>query len=242
MLAHTASLLLCVTLSSVSCWAQAVTVSLKVHITYVSTEHKHTTNPTDGGGSGGVVVWLTPLDRSMTLPARNAPAQGYRLVQKDKQFKPHLLVVPTGTSIDFPNQDPFFHNVFSLFNGKRFDLGLYEAGSHRSVRFDREGVSYIFCNIHPAMSAVVVSLRTPYYAISSNDGSLTLSSVPPGEYALNLWAEGVAASDLAAASRQVRITNDSLSLGTINLTRLANSMEHKNKFGEDYKPTSDNPY
>ncbi len=226
----------------VPCLAQGITVSLKVHITNAAEDSKHLAKPMAGMGSGDVVVWLAPLDSSLPLPPRSVPAQGYRLIQKDKQFKPHLLVVPTGASIDFPNQDPFFHNVFSLFNGKRFDLGLYEAGGDRSVRFDREGVSYIFCNIHPEMGAVVVSLHTPYYAISSPDGSVTLNGLPPGEYTLKLWAEGVAASDLTAAERKLRITKDNLSLGSIALVRSANAMEHKNKFGEDYKPTPKNSY
>ena len=80
------------------------------------------------------------------------------LRQKNKAFEPHLLVVTIGSNVEFPNDDPWFHNVFSLFNGKRFDLGLYEAGTTRTVHFEREGVSYIFCNIHPEMSAVVVVL------------------------------------------------------------------------------------
>ena len=86
------------------------------------------------------------------------------LQQKNKTFEPHLLVVTKGSTVDFPNRDPWFHNVFSLFNGKRFDLGLYEAGTSRTVHFDREGISYIFCNIHPEMSAVVVVLASQYFA------------------------------------------------------------------------------
>src|SRR5246127_2367910 len=104
-------------------------------------------------------------------------------------FTPHLLVVPMGSQVEFPNQDPFFHNVFSLFNGKRFDLGLYESGTSRAVRFDREGVSYIFCNIHPEMGAVVLALNTPYYAVSGAAGMVTIHNVPPGSYRLHLWSE-----------------------------------------------------
>ena len=85
------------------------------------------------------------------------------LRQKNKTFEPHLLVVTKGSTVEFPNLDPWFHNVFSLFNGKKFDLGLYEAGTTRTVHFDREGVSYIFCNIHPEMSAVVVVVASSYY-------------------------------------------------------------------------------
>ena len=77
-----------------------------------------------------------------------SPHGRYTLLQKNRTFIPHLQVIPAGSVVQFPNADPFFHNVFSLFNGKRFDLGLYEAGSSKSVTFPREGVSYIFCNIH----------------------------------------------------------------------------------------------
>ena len=82
-------------------------------------------------------------------------------------FTPHLLVVPVGATVAFPNADPFFHNVFSLFDGKRFDLGLYEAGSSRNVHFERKGISYIFCNIHPQMAAIVIALTTPLWATAA---------------------------------------------------------------------------
>jgi len=87
------------------------------------------------------VIWLNPLHEAASQPI--APGS-FTLLQKNKMFTPHLLVVPVGSSVAFPNADPFFHNVFSLFDGRRFDLGLYEAGSTRSVVFSREGVSYIF--------------------------------------------------------------------------------------------------
>ena len=99
--------------------------------------------------------------------SRSQSGANPRLVQKNKSFEPHILVVPAGSMVEFPNRDPFFHNVFSLFEGKRFDLGLYEAGTSRMVRFDRPGISYIFCNIHPEMSAVVITMATPLYAISN---------------------------------------------------------------------------
>ncbi len=106
-------------------------------------------------------------------------------------FLPHLQVIPIGAVVQFPNADPFYHNVFSLFDGKRFDLGLYEAGSSKSVTFSREGVSYIFCNIHPEMSAVVIALPTSLFAIADPHDSFMLPNVPPGDYKLHLWIEGL---------------------------------------------------
>ena len=132
--------------------AQAAEVSMHVQVV-----HQHEPASSKHLSSGGVVVWLTGnTANSQALAAR--PAQHYTLTQKDKQFNPHILVIPAGSSVDFPNLDPFFHNVFSLFNGKRFDLGLYEAHTQRTVHFDRDGISYIFCNIHPEMGAVIVTL------------------------------------------------------------------------------------
>ena len=95
-----------------------------------------------------VVVWLLPLETVQTVRA-TTDRPHYRLVQRNKRFEPSLLVIPVGSVVDFPNADPWFHNVFSLYRGKRFDLGLYQAGTQRSVRFDRAGPSFLFCNIHP---------------------------------------------------------------------------------------------
>jgi plastocyanin len=193
-------------------------------------------------GSADVVVWLTPLENTGTQ-AQPPVQQHFTLAQKDKMFHPHLLVVPVGSSIDFPNLDPFFHNVFSLFNGKRFDLGLYEGHSHRAVRFDREGVSYIFCNIHPDMGAVVVSLSTPYYAVSKTDGRILLRDVPPGRYRVHLWAENVGLQSLNGLSRDVQIDAQDNQLGTFELkTSAETAAHHKNKFGEDYVPTPKETY
>jgi plastocyanin len=187
----------------------------------------------------GVVVWLTPKGNA---PAPG-PQQKYTLEQKDKQFIPHILVVRTGSSVDFPNLDPFYHNVFSLFNGKRFDLGLYEAHTHRAVLFDRDGVSYIFCNIHPDMGAVVISLSTPYFGVSTREGEIRISDVPAGTYRLNVWAENVAVDRLNALSREVEVSPSSTNLGTFDLQASGDIMtHHENKFGESYTPDPKESY
>ncbi|MGA8637538.1 MAG: hypothetical protein WB593_05610, partial [Candidatus Sulfotelmatobacter sp.] len=121
-----------------------------------------------------VVVWLTPLGTTPAPLPLQQRSQIPQLVQKDKSFHPSLLVIPAGGQVEFPNQDPFFHNVFSLFDGKRFDLGLYESGPTQFVKFDTPGISFIFCNIHAQMSAVVIALSTPYYAISNGHGEISI--------------------------------------------------------------------
>jgi plastocyanin len=180
------------------------------------------------------VAWLVPLSAG----AAAAEPHTFRMVQKNKQFDPHLLVIPVGSTVEFPNLDPFFHNVFSFYNGKRFDLGLYETGSKRGVRFDREGVSYIFCNIHPEMGAVILALSTPYYAIS-RDGGITIQNVPPGRYMLNVWSEGATTESENSARRQVTIATDGANLGNISLVAAPSPItRHANKFGQAYPPAA----
>jgi len=192
----------------------------------------------------GTVIWLTPVPGGASDPTLTGPSASanLRLVQKNKSFEPHILVVPTGSSVEFPNHDPFFHNVFSLFEGKRFDLGLYEAGTTRVVRFDRPGISYIFCNIHPEMSAVVITLATPLYAISTRDGQLSLANVPYGRYMLHIWSEGMGPESKEGAEREITIAEGSTALGVIRVPSISGqSLAHKNKYGREYDaPTPDN--
>jgi len=182
-----------------------------------------------------VVVWLSPLDQK--APAAVDSAHPPQLVQRNKAFEPHLLVVQAGTQVQFPNKDPFFHNVFSLFNGKRFDLGLYEAGSSKSVRFDRVGVSFLFCNIHEEMSAVIVAVDTPYFAVSDRGGHVTISNVPDGRYEAHFWYERSLTEDLKALERVVTISASARSLETIRIINNPDfTLAHKNKYGQDYVP------
>jgi plastocyanin len=194
------------------------------------------------GDLSGVVVSLSPIGESRAAEARRAPIRA-TLVQKDKTFSPHILVIPPGSVVEFPNRDPFFHNVFSLFEGKRFDLGLYESGSTRSVKFDRPGVSYIFCNIHPQMNAIVISLDTPYYALAEKSGNIRISNVAPGQYLLQLWAEGLNSEEMEKLSRRVTVTRDTVDLGRIEIPSIESLAQHKNKYGRDYdSSTPDTAY
>lgn len=194
--------------------------------------------------NSNVVVWLKPESRPVSradLMREFKPTQPLRLVQRDKSFHPHILVVPAGAVVEFPNRDPFFHNVFSLFDGKRFDLGLYEAGSTRRVHFDRPGISYIFCNIHAQMSGVVIALDTPYYAISQRSGAFTIPAVPPGNYELQVWYEGSTPDVLKALSRRITIPESGISLAAIHVLENTSLLPHKNKYGQEYDPTTYDP-
>jgi plastocyanin len=183
------------------------------------------------------VIWLKPVQASA---AALAPGN-FTLLQKNKMFTPHLLVVPVGSSVAFPNADPFFHNVFSLFDGRRFDLGLYEAGSTRSVVFSREGVSYIFCNIHSEMSAVVISLTTPFYAVAGEQGVFHMKGVPGGEYELHVWIEGQRQSSLDRLTKRVHVAGDAVDFGDIRSDH-PEQAQHLNKFGRPYEPDTNPIY
>jgi plastocyanin len=185
------------------------------------------------------VVWLTPVGALVSPPHQSSIPQ---LVQKNKSFHPSLLVIPVGGKVEFPNHDPFFHNVFSLYEGKRFDLGLYESGTTRFVQFDKPGVSFIFCNIHAEMSAVVIALPTPYYAISDARGELSIPNVPPGRYELQVFHSAVAPDALRAQTREITIAPGATSLGTFTLAESDLALAHKNKYGRDYdRPEPDSP-
>ena len=218
-------------LAAAPIFAQQVTLSGRVKL--VSAE-----KPTESPHAGGVVVWLTPLDSRIPLkPFHTGPL---KLVQHNKSFEPHLLVVPVGAVVEFPNRDPFFHNVFSLFEGKRFDLGLYEAGSSRYVSFDRPGVSYIFCNIHAEMSAVVIALDTPYYSVSTAKGEVVFADVPVGKYAMHLWYETALPETLKTLTREITVTEASSTLGVLQVPTERLASAHKNKYGMDYEPPEPN--
>ena len=190
-----------------------------------------------------LVVWLTPLGntRATAAPLQQT-SQIPQLVQRDKSFHPSLLVIPAGGKVEFPNQDPFFHNVFSLFDGKRFDLGLYESGTTRFVQFDKPGISFIFCNIHAQMSAVVIALNTPYYAISDGHGDLTIKDVVPGRYQIHVFHPSVSPDALQTAEREITVTPGDTFLGTFSLAESGLELAHKNKYGREYdRPDPDSP-
>lgn len=222
--------LLCITAAVASaCFSQQVTVTGRIELFRDGIAQRQ--------DSSDAVVWLTPLgDSGEPQAVAGSPRQ--QLVQKNKSFLPHVLVVRVGVPVAFPNKDPFFHNVFSLFEGKRFDLGLYEAGSSRTVVFDREGISYIFCNIHADMSGVVLAVKTPYYGTSDRRGIIAIPNVPFGRYELRVWHERALPESLDTLTHAMLISEASHSFGVLRLTEQRNtSQAHKNKYGQDY----DNP-
>ena len=182
----------------------------------------------------GVVVWLKP---AAAVTATSAHA---KMVQSDKRFSPHILAVAIGTRVDFPNIDPIFHNAFSNFDGQLFDVGLYPPGGTRSVKFNRAGIARVFCNIHPMMSAVIVVVDAPYFAISGKDGAFQIENVPPGEYQMHVFHERATQETLDKLARRTLVSGTESALAPISISESGYlMMPHKNKFGREYPPTSE---
>ena len=187
------------------------------------------------------VVWLTPVGTS----ARVTPTPDhFEIIQKDKRFLPRILPIPIGSTVDFPNRDVFFHNVFSLFDGKRFDLGLYEAGTSQSAQVDRTGISYIFCNIHPEMVAVIVAVETDLFGLTSMTGRFRIEGVPAGDYQLHVWHERMETRGDTRELQALSVGADDIEVAPVPMTDSSRALEsHTNKFGQEYEsPGASTPY
>jgi len=128
-----------------------------------------------------VVIYLEGPGLNPGSPAKAT------LRQRSRRFDPELVVIPVGSTVGFPNEDPIFHNVFSLSKAKQFDLGYYPAGESRAVKFDRPGVVQVFCHLHADMSATILVLDTAFWTRPAPDGSFSLPGVPAGSYELVAW-------------------------------------------------------
>lgn len=140
-------------------------------------------------GPGGAVITLRATDGRRLIVR---PVRGKVMVQKGKQFIPHVLAVPVGSTVTFRNSDEIFHNVFSLSSSKQLDTGFLQLGKSADILFDKPGVVELLCNIHTTMLAYVVVVDTPHYALAGPGGSFTIKNVPLGEYAVEVWHESAA--------------------------------------------------
>jgi plastocyanin len=147
----------------------------------------------DAGDLQRAVVFLDAQGVPERSPLRAAPratAGRARMDQRNETFSPHVLAVTTGTTVDFPNNDQTFHNVFSLSKPRHFDLGRYGRNQSKAIRFDTPGVVRVFCDIHSHMSAFVLVFNHPVHTTTNDDGRYRLDNVPPGTYTVTVWHEG----------------------------------------------------
>ncbi|HYV17401.1 MAG TPA: carboxypeptidase regulatory-like domain-containing protein [Verrucomicrobiae bacterium] len=156
-----------------------------------------------------VVVYVesVPAIETAARAAATNPPRGLSIRQDGLAFVPHVLPVLRGTTVDFPNTDPVFHNVFSLARAATFDLGRYPRGDARSVRFDTPGIVKVFCHIHSDMSAVVLVLDNPYFVAPDASGRFSLDGLPPGEYKVVAWHERARPSRRSVRIEPGRATN-----------------------------------
>ncbi len=177
------------------------------------------------------LVWLEPVGKTWKKP----PA-AFTMTTRSKTFLPHIVAVPAGSTVAFPNEDPIAHNLFSLTPGNTFDLGLYRRGAGKAHKFQTPGAATVYCNVHPNMSAVVHVMSTPFYGFTDAQGNYSFE-VPVGKYRVIAWNE-----QGGSASANLEVKTDAGVTAAALLTidgRNFRVSQHKNKFGQTYRPPKD---
>lgn len=167
---------------------------------------RETTLQTERGSDCACEPWRYAVVYLMadSLPPIVPPSEPPQMSQKDVMFEPSVMAVAVGTTVEFPNLDPFFHNVFSFSGPRKFDLGRYPTGESEAVTFDKPGLVKVFCEIHASMRAYVHVLETPYFAVANDKGEFAIPDVRPGTYTLHCWQE-----NLSDVTRTVTVGGDS---------------------------------
>lgn len=179
------------------------------------------------------VIWLEPV-KATGLPKITAGT--FTVASRSKTLLPHVVVVPVGSTVSFPNEDTITHNLFSVSKPNDFDLGFYKRGTSMTKKFDHPGIVNVYCNVHPDMSAVVHVMTTPYFTKANAQGAWTIAGVVPGTYRLNAWNEigGSVIADVEVSKTGV--------VGQLNLTidtRQHRKTRHLNKEGKPYPRTGE---
>lgn len=183
------------------------------------------------GAAVPTIVYAEPLDARPRITPRRGT-----LTQKNKSFLPHIVAVSAGSTVDFPNQDPIFHNVFSLSRPAAFDLGLYRAGASKSRTFTEPATYQVFCNIHPEMTAVILVLPTSYITEADAEGNYKLE-LPLGLYRITAWSERAQPVSTRIGIVDMAPTVPELVLDESKFVVLP----HKNKLGQDYPKSAYDP-
>lgn len=177
------------------------------------------------------VIFLEPL---VTGKVKAPGPVTTTIALEKRQFSPRVRIIVEGSKVQFPNQDPWNHNVFSKINGG-FDTGVFGRGKTKDQKFHQAGVYSLYCNVHPRMTGFVIALRTPYFTQAGADGRYSLENIPAGQYKLNVWHD-----------RTTLVTRD-VTVPAAGLTNLRTDLDargykyvqHKNKFGQTYTSTGD---
>jgi plastocyanin len=181
------------------------------------------------------LVWLEP--QPGTRIAKPSSTQKYQITTRSKALVPRILPIPVGATVQFPNDDPISHNLFSLSSPNGFDLGLYRKGAGKQHTFTAPGIVNVYCNVHPNMSAVIHVMDTPYYALADAAGTATLSGVAAGKYRMIAWNEQAGSSEAA-----IEVAADGTIKGpqaiTIDGRDLRSASSHENKYGQPYASSS----
>jgi plastocyanin len=181
------------------------------------------------------LVWVEPASGR----APHVMPGTFQIVTRNKVLVPHVLAIPVGSTVVFPNDDPISHNLFSLSSNNAFDLGLYRKGAGKSQKFDNPGIVNVYCNVHPNMSAVIHVMATPYFAFADANGNFSVSNVPAGKYRLVAWNEQGGQNETpveitgTASPTPIALTLDS---------RNYRASQHMDKTGKPYKAPSSREY
>ncbi len=180
--------------------------------------------------ASNAVVWIEGLRK-----VSNAPGTVLgEMKSEKKKFTPRVVVVPKSASVNFPNVDPIYHNVFSVSGANRFDLGLYRSGASKTNQFREPGLVRVYCNIHTQMVGFVMVVNSDFYTVTEGDGAFRFHEVPAGSYVLKAWHEE--GSDVQVPL-SVRVSRDTPVTLQIDVTGFR-PVPHKNKYGKDYPPQS----
>jgi plastocyanin len=180
--------------------------------------------------ASAAVVWIEGARRAAAPVSATATAPREEMKSDQKRFAPRVVAIPRSATVDFPNADPIFHNVFSVSGANRFDLGLYRSGASRSKQFDEAGLVRVYCNIHPQMVGFVMVVDSDFEAVTGTDGKFRFDGVPAGAWTLRVWHEEGGETAIPVSVRAGADATAAVRLDTSAYKPQA----HKNKYGKDY--------
>jgi plastocyanin len=182
-----------------------------------------------------VIVYLDPLKTDSKISSAALKKQ-YDMSTKNKAFVPRSLAVPVGATVNFPNYDSIFHNLFSVSAPNQFDLGLYKGGASKSKVFERPGIVKVFCNVHPQMTSTIIVSASPYFTLADKTGNFSLGLIPSGAFVIRAYA------DEGQSFQQIEVGDTPLKVHLTIDAKNFKKVPHKNKFGKDYSTNEDERY